>query len=102
MRGQLAILDEHGLGLPDIQRVIEGMAPLDGALAFLDWLRSRMQVIILSDTFAQFAAPLMRSPPIRPPARTASRRGRPRRCSRGELPRPRGRRSGRACWSRSG
>src|SRR5689334_9650231 len=60
MRGRLAILDEHRLGLPDIQAVIEGMAPLDGALAFLDWLRSRTQVIILSDTFAQFAQPLMR------------------------------------------
>lgn len=59
MRGRLAILDEHGLGLPDIQAVIAGMAPLEGALAFLDWLRSRTQVVILSDTFAQFAKPLM-------------------------------------------
>ena len=60
MRGRLAILDEHRLGLPDIQAVIDGMAPLDGALEFLEWLRSRTQVIILSDTFAQFAQPLMR------------------------------------------
>jgi phosphoserine/homoserine phosphotransferase len=60
MRGRLAILDEHRLGLPDIQAVIDGMAPLDGALGFLDWLRSRTQVIILSDTFAEFAQPLMR------------------------------------------
>ena len=60
MRGRLAILDEHRLGLPDIQAVIDGMAPLDGALDFLEWLRSRTQVIILSDTFAQFAQPLMR------------------------------------------
>ncbi len=60
MRGRLAILDEHKLGLPDIQRVIAGMEPLDGAAAFLEWLRSRTQVIILSDTFAQFAQPLMR------------------------------------------
>ena len=60
MRGRLAILDEHKLGLPDIQAVIDAMAPLDGALEFLDWLRSRTQVIILSDTFAQFAQPLMR------------------------------------------
>ena len=60
MRGRLAILDEHRLGLPDIQAVIDGMAPLDGATAFLDWLRTRTQVIILSDTFAQFAQPLMR------------------------------------------
>ena len=60
MRGRLAILDEHKLGLPDIQAVIDTMAPLDGAEAFLEWLRERTQVIILSDTFAQFAAPLMR------------------------------------------
>jgi phosphoserine / homoserine phosphotransferase len=60
MRGRLAILDEHRLGLPDIQAVIAGMAPLDGATEFLEWLRSRTQVIILSDTFAQFAQPLMR------------------------------------------
>src|SRR6185436_2557850 len=60
MRGRLAILDQHQLGLPDIQAVIDGMAPLDGALQFLDWLRSRTQVPILSDTFAQFAQPLMR------------------------------------------
>ena len=60
MRGRLAILDEHKLGLPDIQAVIDTMEPLDGALAFVDWLRSRTQVIILSDTFEQFAAPLMR------------------------------------------
>src|SRR5262249_25147260 len=59
MRGRLAILDEHRLTLKDIQNVIDGMAPLDGALGFLDWLRRRTQVIILSDTFAQFAAPLM-------------------------------------------
>jgi phosphoserine/homoserine phosphotransferase len=60
MRGRLAILDEHRLGLPDIQAVIGAMDPLDGAVEFLDWLRSRQQVIILSDTFTQFAAPLMR------------------------------------------
>ena len=60
MRGRLAILDEHRLGLPDIQAVIGGMAPLDGALEFLEWLRSRTQAIILSDTFAEFAQPLMR------------------------------------------
>jgi len=60
MRGRLAILDERGLGLPDIQAVIDGMAPLEGALDFLAWLRSRTQVIILSDTFYEFAAPLMR------------------------------------------
>jgi phosphoserine/homoserine phosphotransferase len=60
MRARLAILDEHRLGLPDIQAVIGTMEPLDGAVAFLDWLRSHTQVIILSDTFGEFAAPLMR------------------------------------------
>ena len=60
MRGRIAILDEHGLGLRDIQAVIETMDPLDGALDFIDWLRNRTQVIILSDTFAEFAQPLMR------------------------------------------
>jgi phosphoserine / homoserine phosphotransferase len=60
MRARLAILGEHRLGLPDIQAVIGTMEPLDGALGFLDWLRSRTQVIILSDTFEEFAAPLMR------------------------------------------
>src|SRR5260221_13657300 len=59
MRRRLAILEEHGLALSDIQRVIGSMRPLDGALEFLDWLRSRFQVIILSDTFDEFAAPLM-------------------------------------------
>jgi phosphoserine / homoserine phosphotransferase len=60
MRGRLAILDRHVLSLRDIQAVIDGMAPLDGALDFLDWLRARGPVIILSDTFYEFAAPLMR------------------------------------------
>jgi phosphoserine / homoserine phosphotransferase len=60
MRGRLAILDEQGLRLGDIQAAIDTMAPLDGALEFLAWLRERTQVIILSDTFYQFAAPLMR------------------------------------------
>src|SRR5262245_65018787 len=60
MRGRIAILDQDGLALRDIQAVIDAMAPLDGALEFLDWLRSRKQVIILSDTFNVFSAPLMR------------------------------------------
>ena len=60
MRGRLAILDEHKLTLADIQAVIDTMAPLEGADEFLAWLRERTQVIILSDTFAQFAVPLMR------------------------------------------
>jgi hypothetical protein len=50
MRGRLEILDRHGLGLPDIQRVISSMGPLEGAREFLAWLRERFQVLILSDT----------------------------------------------------
>lgn len=60
MRRRLAILAERGLGLPDIQGVIARMGPLEGAPAFLAWLRERFQVAILSDTFYEFAAPLMR------------------------------------------
>jgi phosphoserine/homoserine phosphotransferase len=59
MRRRLEILDQHGLKLADIQSVIAGMNPLEGAPAFLDWLRARFQVIILSDTFDEFARPLM-------------------------------------------
>ncbi len=60
MRGRLEILDRHELRLPDIQDVIATMAPLDGAIEFLEELRSKAQVLILSDTFYQFAEPLMR------------------------------------------
>lgn len=60
MKGRLAILDQHGLKLPDIQAVISTLSPMDGAKAFLDELRVRTQVIILSDTFEEFAQPLMR------------------------------------------
>jgi phosphoserine / homoserine phosphotransferase len=60
MRGRLAILDRHGLKLSDIQNVIGTLQPLPGAKDFLDELRSLVQVIILSDTFEQFAAPLLR------------------------------------------
>ncbi|MEW7980727.1 MAG: bifunctional phosphoserine phosphatase/homoserine phosphotransferase ThrH [gamma proteobacterium symbiont of Phacoides pectinatus] len=60
MTQRLRILKEHQLGLPDIQEVIDGMGPLEGAGEFLDWLRERFQVVILSDTFYEFAAPLMR------------------------------------------
>jgi phosphoserine/homoserine phosphotransferase len=60
MRGRLDILAANHLGLPDIQDVIAGMGPLPGAREFLDWLRHRHQVVILSDTFYEFAAPLMR------------------------------------------
>ncbi len=60
MKGRLKILDEHKLKLADIQEVISTLSPLEGAKAFLDELRSLTQVIILSDTFAEFAQPLMR------------------------------------------
>ncbi len=60
MRGRLALLDKHGLKLSDIQQVIGALQPLPGAKAFLDELRSLVQVVILSDTFEQFAAPLLR------------------------------------------
>ena len=59
MRSRLDILADRGLGLPDIQEVIAGLSPLDGATEFLDGLRADMQVVILSDTFYQFARPLM-------------------------------------------
>jgi phosphoserine / homoserine phosphotransferase len=60
MRQRLRILKEHRLGLPDIQKVIATMAPMPGAKEFLDWVRSEFQLIILSDTFYEFAMPLMR------------------------------------------
>jgi len=59
MRWRLALLRQHGLKLADIQAVISGMAPMEGAKEFLDDLRARFQVIILSDTFYEFADPLM-------------------------------------------
>lgn len=59
MRYRLAILDERGLRLPDIQRVIGAMEPLAGAREFLEALKAKTQVVILSDTFSQFAKPLM-------------------------------------------
>jgi phosphoserine/homoserine phosphotransferase len=60
MRGRLDILDRHGIKLSDIQSVIAGLRPLAGALEFLRELRSVVQVILLSDTFEQFAQPLLR------------------------------------------
>lgn len=60
MRSRLAILDQHGLKLSDIQQVIGSLRPLEGGKEFLDELRSVAQVIILSDTFEQFATPLLR------------------------------------------
>ena len=59
MRFRLGLLRQHGLKLADIQAVIATMAPMEGARAFLDGLRQRFQVIILSDTFYEFADPLM-------------------------------------------
>ena len=59
MKKRLAILDENNLKLDDIHAVIAKMEPLEGALGFLDWLRSIMQVIIVSDTYVEFAGPLM-------------------------------------------
>lgn len=61
MRGRLDILGARGLGLPDIQNVIAAMRPLEGAREFLDWVRGQCQVVILSDTYYQFAAPLMQA-----------------------------------------
>ena len=59
MQHRLNILKKHGLKLSDIQAVIATMNPLDGALEFLDWLRSVTQILVVSDTFVQFAGPLM-------------------------------------------
>ncbi len=59
MCGRLKILDENSLRLADIQKVIREIKPLEGACDFLGWLKSEFQVIILSDTFYQFAGPLM-------------------------------------------
>ena len=59
MKKRLSILKEHGLKLRDIQAVIAKMKPLDGALEFLNWIRSRLQVIIVSDTYVEFASPLL-------------------------------------------
>lgn len=60
MKQRLAILERHNLRINDIQEVIDHMGPLEGATSFIAWLRERCQVIILSDTFYQFALPLMR------------------------------------------
>ena len=60
MNYRLKILKEHGLGLKEIQKTIEKIDPMEGAKEFLDELRSFSQVVIISDTFEQFAAPLMK------------------------------------------
>ncbi len=59
MKQRLRILEQHNLGLPDIQAVIAEIKPLDGAQEFVNWLRERFQLVILSDTFYEFAMPLM-------------------------------------------
>jgi len=60
MRQRLNLLEHNGLRIDDIQEVIATLEPLPGAIEFLDWLRERFQVIILSDTFYEFSQPLMR------------------------------------------
>ena len=60
MTMRLNELDKHGLGIKEIQEVIATLSPLEGAVEFVDWLRERFQVIILSDTFYQFAGPLIK------------------------------------------
>ena len=60
MKYRIAILKEHGLGLKEIQETIEKIDPLEGAKEFLDKLRAQGQVLIISDTFSQFAGPLMK------------------------------------------
>ena len=60
MRYRLDLLARHGLGLNEIQKVIDGIEPLEGAKKFLDSLREKVQTVIISDTFAEFAKPLMR------------------------------------------
>jgi phosphoserine/homoserine phosphotransferase len=60
MKQRLALLDQHGLKIDDIQEVIAEMTPLDGAIEFVDWLQQQFQLIILSDTFYEFSQPLMR------------------------------------------
>jgi phosphoserine/homoserine phosphotransferase len=59
MQQRLRLLDKHGYGLPQIQSVIAQLKPLPGAIEFVNWLRERFQVVVISDTFYQFAQPLM-------------------------------------------
>lgn len=59
MRGRIALLRQHALTLARLQEIIAAMHPLDGAVEFLDWLRARAQAVILSDTFYEFARPLL-------------------------------------------
>jgi phosphoserine/homoserine phosphotransferase len=59
MRQRLAILDDNGLGLPDIRAVVDTMKPLHGARDFVDWVRRRHPLVVLSDTYYEFVEPLM-------------------------------------------
>ena len=59
MKQRMRILNEHGLGLKEIQEVISTLEPIEGAADFVAWLRPRFQVVILSDTYYEFAMPLM-------------------------------------------
>ena len=59
MQQRLRLLDQHGLGLPEIQKVVADLRPMDGAKAFIEWMNQRFQVVILSDTFYEFSQPLM-------------------------------------------
>lgn len=59
MRRRLEILKREGLRITDIQKVIQSMSPLDGAIEFLEWIRERFQLILVSDTFVEFADPLL-------------------------------------------
>ena len=60
MQKRLSILDEHNLKIQDIQEVIATLEPLEGAKEMLDWIREKTQIVILSDTFEEFAKPLMK------------------------------------------
>jgi len=60
MRQRLGLLEQHNLKINDIQEVIATLEPLPGAIEFVDWLRERFQLVILSDTFYEFSQPLMR------------------------------------------
>ncbi|MGD9853231.1 MAG: bifunctional phosphoserine phosphatase/homoserine phosphotransferase ThrH [Nitrospirales bacterium] len=60
MKKRLQVLKTHGISIRDIEEVVQGIAPLPGVHEFIDWLRNRCQVIILSDTFYEFVGPLMK------------------------------------------
>ena len=82
MKWRLGVLAEHNMGIKEIQQVIDTIEPLEGACEFLDELRATTQVIILSDTFEQFAQPLMRKTAASPATRCAARLPSSQRCRR--------------------